>query len=160
MPKAGAIDEVLLAQFEQTKEIMAGIRTIRLEKNIPNKEQLALQIVGNDALALQSVVEKMANLSAVETVAETVAGATSFRVGTTEYAVPLGSLIDVEAELKKLNEELKYQEGFLISVNKKLSNEKFVANAKPEIVANERKKLADAESKIASLKESIVALSK
>ncbi len=160
MPKAGAIDEALLAQFEQTKEIIAGIRTIRLEKNIPNKEQLALQIVGNDALALQSVVEKMANLSAVETVAETVAGATSFRVGTTEYAVPLGSLIDVEAELKKLNEELKYQEGFLISVNKKLSNEKFVANAKPEIVANERKKLADAESKIASLKESIVALSK
>ncbi len=160
MPKASAIDEALLAQFEQTKEVIAGIRTIRLEKNIPNKEQLALQIVGNDALALQSVVEKMANLSAVETVAETVAGAASFRVGTTEYAVPLGSLIDVEAELKKLNEELKYQEGFLISVNKKLSNEKFVANAKPEIVANERKKLADAESKIASLKESIAALSK
>jgi valyl-tRNA synthetase len=160
MPKAGAIDEALLAQFEQTKEIIAGIRTIRLEKNIPNKEQLALQVVGNEALALQSVVEKMANLSAVETVAEKVAGAGSFMVGTTEYAVPLGSLIDVEAELKKQQEEVAYLEGFLVSVNKKLSNEKFVANAKPEIVANERKKLADAESKIASLKESIAALSK
>jgi valyl-tRNA synthetase len=160
MPKAGAIDEALLAQFEQTKEIIAGIRTIRLEKNIPNKEQLALQVVGNEALALQSVVEKMANLSVVEIVAEKVAGAASFMVGTTEYAVPLGSLIDVEAELKKQQEEIAYLEGFLISVNKKLSNEKFVANAKPEVVANERKKLADAESKIASLKESIAALSK
>lgn len=160
MPKAGVIDEALLAQFEQTKEIIAGIRTIRLEKNIPNKEQLALQVVGNDALALQTVVEKMANLSAVEIVAEKVAGAGSFMVGTTEYAVPLGSLIDVEAELKKQQEEIAYLEGFLVSVNKKLSNEKFVANAKPEIVANERKKLADAESKIASLKESIAALSK
>jgi valyl-tRNA synthetase len=158
MPKAGAIDEALLAQFEQTKEIIAGIRTIRLEKNIQNKEQLALQVVGKEALALQSVVEKMANLSAVETVAEKVAGAGSFMVGTTEYAVPLGSLIDVEAELKKQQEEIAYLEGFLVSVNKKLSNEKFVANAKPEVVANERKKLADAESKIASLKESIAAL--
>lgn len=160
MPKAGVIDEALLAQFEQTKEIIAGIRTIRLEKNIPNKEQLALQVVGNEALALQSVVEKMANLSAVETVTEKVAGAGSFMVGTTEFAVPLGSLIDVEAELKKQQEEIAYLEGFLVSVNKKLSNEKFVANAKPEVVANERKKLADAESKIASLKESIAALSK
>jgi valyl-tRNA synthetase len=160
MPKAGAIDEALLAQFEQTKEIIAGIRTIRLEKNIPNKEQLELQVVGNEALALQSVVEKMANLSAVETVTEKVAGAGSFMVGTTEYAVPLGSLIDVEAELKKQQEEIAYLEGFLVSVNKKLSNEKFVANAKPEVVANERKKLADAESKIASLKESIAAMSK
>ncbi|GAT63278.1 valine--tRNA ligase [Paludibacter jiangxiensis] len=160
MPKAGVIDEALLAQFEQTKEVIAGIRTIRLEKNIPNKEQLALQVVGNDALALQTVVEKMANLSEVEIVAEKVAGAGSFMVGTTEYAVPLGALIDVEAELKKQQEEIVYLEGFLVSVNKKLSNEKFVANAKPEIVANERKKLADAESKIASLKESIAALSK
>jgi valyl-tRNA synthetase len=160
MPKAGAIDEALLAQFEQTKEIIAGIRTIRLEKNIPNKEQLALQVVGHEALALQSVVEKMANLSAVEIVSEKVAGAGSFMVGTTEYAVPLGSLIDVEAELKKQQEEIAYLEGFLVSVNKKLSNEKFVANAKPEVVANERKKLADAESKIASLQESIAALSK
>jgi valyl-tRNA synthetase len=160
MPTAGMADETLLAQFEQTKEIIAGVRTIRLGKNIPNKDQLSLQVVGADALTLQDVVMKMANLSSVEAVAEKVSGAASFMVGTTEYAVPLGNMIDVEAELKKQKEELAYLEGFLVSVNKKLGNEKFVANAKPEIVANERKKLADAESKIASLKESIAALSK
>lgn len=102
----------------------------------------------------------MGNLSEIVSVSDKDATAVSFLVGTTEFAVPLGNNIDVEAELKKLNDELKYLEGFLKSVTAKLSNEKFVANAKPEIVENERKKQADAESKIATIKESIASLSK
>lgn len=160
LPHAGNVDADLLADFDKAKEIIAGIRTIRLEKNIPNKEVLSLQVIGEKQAALDAVIFKMGNLCAVEFTTDKAAGAASFMVGTTEYAVPLGSLIDVEVELKKLNEELIYQQGFFVSVNKKLSNEKFVANAKPEVVAMERKKLADAESKISSLKESIDALSK
>ena len=160
MPVAGVVDNDLLAEFDKAKEIIAAVRTIRLEKSIPNKEVLSLQVVGEKQVALDAVILKMGNLSAIEVVSDKATGAASFMVGTTEYAVPLGNLIDVEVELKKLKEELEYQEGFLISVNKKLGNERFVANAKPEIVENERKKLADAESKIASLKESLEALSK
>lgn len=158
LPQAGAIDTTLLATFDNAKEIIAAIRTIRLQKNIPNKELLVLQIMNGSLPELSAVMLKMANLSKIEIISEKATGAAPFMVGTTEYAIPLEALLDVETELKKLQDELHYQEGFLASVNKKLGNEKFVANAKPEVVDMERKKLADAESKIMSLKEAIAAL--
>ncbi|KAA6303663.1 MAG: Valine--tRNA ligase [Candidatus Ordinivivax streblomastigis] len=157
-------DEVRPVSTEQTydfdtiKEIISNIRTIRLQKNIPNKETLKLEVLGEYPAACNSVIIKMANLSAIEQVAEKSAGAVSFLVKTTEFAVPLGNNMNVEEELAKLEADLKYQQGFLKSVQAKLSNEKFVANAKAEVVENERKKLADAESKIKSLEEGIAAL--
>jgi valyl-tRNA synthetase len=158
LPQAGTIDTTLLTVFDNAKEIIAGIRTIRLQKNIPNKESLELQIMNEQQVSLSAVILKMANLSKIEIVKDKASGASSFMVGTIEYAVPLGKMIDVEVEIKKLNDELAYQQGFLISVNKKLDNEKFVANAKPEVVEMERKKLTDAESKIVSIKETMAAL--
>ena len=160
MPVANTFDSALLDNFEKVKEIVSGIRTIRLQKNIPNKEELSLDVVGTYSSAFDSVVAKMGNLSSIQVVSEKDATSASFLVGTTEFSVPLGNNIDVEAELKKLNEELIYLQGFLKSVANKLANEKFVANAKPEIVENERKKQADAESKINTIKESIANLSK
>lgn len=160
LPEAGKVNENLISSFEKVKEIVANIRTIRLSKNIPNKEGLTLEIVGENNKVFDSVICKMANLNEIKTVQEKDPTAATFLVGITEFSVPLGNNIDIEAELEKLNNELQYLEGFLISVDKKLSNEKFVANAKPEIVENERKKRADAESKIATIKESIANLSK
>ncbi len=160
LPKISAYDNDLLSKFDAVKEIISGIRTIRLQKNIPNKDDLTLQIIGEYTNVFDSVISKMCNLSDIEKVLEKSAGAVSFLVGTTEYAVPLGNNINVEEELEKLNNELKYLQGFLKSVTAKLSNEKFVANAKPEIVENERKKQADAESKIKLVEESIAALKK
>lgn len=160
MPKVKAYDTDFLSQFAEVKEIVSGIRTIRLQKNIPNKETLELEVLGDYAKAFDSVIVKMGNLAAISPVSEKSAGAITFMVGTSEFAVPLGNNIDVEAELAKLEAELTYQQGFLKSVSNKLSNEKFVANAKPEIVENERKKLADAESKIKTIEEAILALKK
>lgn len=160
MPKEAAFDNELTDKFEKVKEIIAGIRTIRLQKNIPNKEELSLEVVGAYKTDFDSVISKMGNLATIKTVNEKDLASASFLVGTTEFSVPLGSNIDVEAELKKLNEELVYLEGFLKSVANKLSNERFVANAKAEIVENERKKQADAESKIKTIRESIANLSK
>ncbi|MDD2314051.1 MAG: valine--tRNA ligase [Proteiniphilum sp.] len=158
-PQAEEADTVLLTDMERVKQVIAGVRTIRLEKNIPQKESLELQIVGGDADKYDSVISKMCNLSSFTLVSEKQAGAAGFMVGTTEYTVPLTGMMDVEAELQKLQAELTYTEGFLQSVLKKLSNERFVQNAKPEIVETERRKQADAESKIALLKENIAALS-
>jgi len=160
MPKAEKADDNFLDYFEKVKSIVSNIRTIRLEKNIPNKEELTLEIIGEYENKFDSVISKMANLTTINIITEKDPTAASFLVGTTEFSVPLGNNIDIEAELEKLNDELKYLEGFLISVEKKLSNEKFVANAKPEIVENERKKKADAESKITTIKESIANLTK
>lgn len=160
MPQNAKYDQQLIHAFDSVKEIISGIRTIRLQKNIPNKEELSLEILGNHNKAFDSVISKMGNLTSISTVTDKDATAASFLVGTTEYAVPLGNNIDVEAELVKLNDELKYLEGFLKSVANKLANEKFVANAKPEIVENERKKQADAESKIKTIQESIANLTK
>ncbi|HHV85155.1 MAG TPA: valine--tRNA ligase [Petrimonas sp.] len=157
-PKATTVDEELIADFEITKQIIAGIRTIRLQKNIPGKDELELQVIGNHDNRFDSAIAKMANLSSIENITEKSEGAVGFLVGTTEFAIPMGDKIDVEAELKKMKTELEYCEGFLQSVMKKLSNERFVQNAKPEIVENERKKQADTKSKIALLKESIKAL--
>jgi len=160
MPKGQAVNEKLLKSFDSVKEIVSGIRTVRLQKNIPNKEELKLNVIGEFDSSFTSVIKKMGNTSEIEVVTEKDATAASFLVGTTEFAIPLGNNINIEAELAKQEEELKYLQGFLNSVTKKLSNEKFVANAKPEIVDNERKKQADAESKIKTLEESIAGLKK
>ena len=153
---ADKYDEQLIADIETVKSIISGVRTIRLQKNIAQKEALSLEVVGNHAVATyNAIIEKMANLEAINVVEAKSEGTSSFMVGTTEYAVPLGSLIDVEAEVAKLQAELTYLEGFLNSVMKKLSNERFVSNAPEAVVAAERKKQADAESKIAAIKESL-----
>ena len=155
------VDGRCVIEFDAVKEVIGGIRTIRLQKNIAQKEALSLQVVGSNPIeAYLPVVMKLCNLSSVETVASKAEGAVSFMVGTTEYAVPLGNLINVEEELKKLEADLVYQEGFLKSVMKKLGNEKFVSKAPANVIEMERKKQADAETKIAALRESIAALKK
>ena len=158
-PQFDGFDATLLAQFEDLKNIISGVRNIRQQRNIP-KEQLLLQIVAADRLpqAAQDIVIKQVNLSKIEYVEQKAKNAAAFIVGTTEYAVPLDKFINVDEELKKLQADLAYQEGFLQNVMKKLSNERFVQNAKPEIVAMERKKQADAESRIAAIKQSIAEL--
>ena len=154
-------DNGIIKAFEAVKEVIGGIRTIRLQKNIAQKEALTLQVVGtNPVEAFSPVIMKLCNVSSVDTLAMKAEGAASFMVGTTEYAVPLGNLINVEEELKKLEADLVYQEGFLKSVMKKLGNEKFVSKAPANVIEMERKKQADAETKIAALEESIAALKK
>jgi valyl-tRNA synthetase len=157
-PNPEPTNEPLINQFEKVKEIIAGVRTIRLQKNVPNKEQLSLQISGEHDADFDAVIVKLCNLTSIEGVSEKSSGSISFLVGTTEYAVPMGNLINAEEEIQKMEAEITYLEGFLVSVMKKLGNEKFVANAKPEVVEAERKKHADAESKIASLKEAIAGM--
>ena len=159
--EAPAYDKALVDSFENVKEVISGVRTIRLQKNIAQKEALTLESVGESPVcAFNAVITKLCNLSEIKTVGTKPEGATAFMVGTTEYAVPLGNLINVEEELKKLEADLKYQEGFLQSVLKKLGNEKFVSKAPTNVIEMERKKQADAETKIAALKESIAALRK
>ncbi len=158
MPKANVVNEKLIADFEKVKEIIAGVRTVRLQKNIPNKEQLNLQVIGGHNSDFDAVIAKLCNLESIEKVTEKASNAVAFMIGTAEYAVPMGSLVNAEEEIKKMEDEIVYLEGFLQSVMKKLSNERFVQNAKPEIVETERKKQADAESKIASLRESIAGM--
>lgn len=154
-------DETILAQVEHMKNVVAGVRAIRNTKNISPRELLGLQVIGTDPIATYDcLITKMANVSAVEVIATKGDGVSSFMVGTTEYAVPLGGLIDVEAELAKAEAELKHLEGFLAGVKKKLSNERFVSNAPAAVVELERKKQSDAESKIATLKETIESLKK
>lgn len=157
-PQLAQVDNNFLGAFEIVKEIIAGVRSVRLQKNIPNKDALTLEIVGEHDDSFNAVITKMCNLTQITRVAEKTAGAGSFLVRTTEYAVPLGSLLNVEEELAKLNEELVYLQGFRESVLKKLSNESFVGKAPAKVIEMERKKLADAESKINSLQESIAAL--
>ena len=157
-PELQPANELLIMQFERVKEIIAGVRTIRLQKNVPNKERLSLQITGEHDFEFDAVIVKLCNLTAIEVVEEKSSGSISFLVGTTEYAVPMGNLINAEEEIQKMEAEINYLKGFLVSVMKKLGNEKFVANAKPEVVEAERKKQADAESKIASLKEAIAGM--
>ncbi len=161
MQPVGKVDENLLKQVEAVKEVISGIRAIRVQKNIAQKEQLKLQVVGENPVAVfNTLLYKMCNLSDIETVVAKAEGAANFMVGTTEYAVPLGNLIDAEAEIARMEKELAAKEGFLKGVLAKLNNERFVANAPEAVVALERKKQHDAESIIASLKESIAALKK
>ena len=157
----GHVDSDMVRQFETVKEVISNVRSIRLQKNIAQKEALELQVVGeNPVAAFNAVITKMCNLSALDVADAKADGAASFMVGTTEYAVPLGNMIDVEAEIARMEAELKHKEGFLQGVLKKLSNEKFVNNAPAAVLEMERKKQADAESIIKSLKESIAALKK
>ena len=161
MTAPGEVDEAIVREFEVVKEIISNVRSIRLQKNIAQKEALELQAVGeNPVAAFNAVIAKMCNLSAIQVVEAKADGAAAFMVGTTEYAVPLGNMIDVEAEIARMEAELKHKEGFLQGVLKKLSNEKFVNNAPAAVIELERKKQADAESIIKSLKESIAALKK
>ena len=160
MPEAHPVDDTIIDRFETTKQIVAGVRTVRLQKGIANKEPLTLQIIGAHDHTNDCVLTKMTNLEAIEAIDEKDPAAASFRVHATEYAIPLGNNIDVEAELKKLESELQHAQGFLKTVMGKLNNERFVQNAPEAVVALERKKKADAEEKIRSLEESIAALKK
>ncbi len=154
-----ADEQKLLADIEQVKQVVSGVRMVRNQKNIAPKEALELQAVGaNNFAKYDAVVTKMANLSAIHVVAEKDATASAFMVGTDEFAVPLGNMIDIHAEIEKQEAQLKHLEGFLAGVMKKLSNERFVANAPEAVVALERKKQSDSEEKIAALKESLAAL--
>ena len=161
IPAPTAEEQKLAADIEAVKQIIAGVRTVRNQKNIAQKEQLSLQVVGkNDFEAYNDVTLKMANLDKIEVIAEKSADASSFMVGTDEFAVPLGDLIDVAAEIEKAEAQLKHLEGFLMDVRKKLSNENFVAHAPEKVVVLERKKESDSVEKIAALKATIEELKK
>ena len=161
MPEAAPYNEALLTDMEQVKEVVSAVRNVRKQRNLPNREPLELYVLKESVTAnagYRAVIHKMANLSGIGTVEEQVKNAAAFIVKTTEYYIPLGSTLNVEEELKKLQAELEYTRGFLSSVLKKLSNERFVANAPAKVVENERAKQADAESKIKSLEEQIAQL--
>ena len=161
IPAPTTKEQKLAADIEAVKQIIAGVRTVRNQKNIAQKEQLSLQVVGkNDFEAYNDVTLKMANLDKIEVIAEKSADASSFMVGTDEFAVPLGDLIDVAAEIEKAEAQLKHLEGFLMGVRKKLNNENFVAHAPEKVVALERKKESDSVEKIAALKATIEELKK
>ncbi|MFR9651708.1 MAG: valine--tRNA ligase [Rikenellaceae bacterium] len=162
MPRSAEVNEAMLARFELAKEVISAVRNVRKEKNLPLREALELNVIADDNYTEEfaSVITKMANLSAINMVSEKDSAAAGFIVKTTQYFVPLGDKIDKEAELKRLNEDLKYQEGFLQSVMKKLSNERFVSSAPEKVVALERAKQSDAEAKIEALREQIAAFSR
>ncbi len=160
-PKAKAIDTNIINEFDFASEVIAGIRTIRKDKNISFKDTIPLFVINKEgaSTAFDAIIKKMGNLSEINYVTESVAGAMSFRVGSNDYFIPMLGAVNVAEELEKLQEELKYQEGFLNSVLKKLSNERFVNNAPEKVITIERKKQADAEAKIETIKQSIAALS-
>ena len=160
IPEAEQADQALLKAMADVKEIVGGVRNVRKQKNLPNKEQLTLQVVGGLNNPFEAIITKLAGLEKIEAVAEKDPTAAAFMVGTAEFAVPVAGSIDVEEEIKKLEADLEYTRGFLASVDKKLSNERFVANAPEAVVANERKKKADAESKIATMEQALQQLRK
>ena len=161
LPELTKEEQTLLGDMENVKQVIGGVRTVRNQKNIPPKESLKLQAIGSDNFAAyDSVVMKMANLAGITVVTEKGGGASAFMVGTFEYAVPLGDLIDVGAELEKAQAQLAHLEEFLASVRKKLSNENFISHAPEKVVALERKKESDSLEKIATLKQTIVELNK
>ncbi|MBP0904442.1 valine--tRNA ligase [Mariniflexile gromovii] len=159
-PEAKPINETLITEFEFASEVISGIRNIRKEKNIAFKDAIGFSVINNEksSTAFDDIISKLGNLEAVNYVNETVEGALTFRVKSNEYFIPMEGSIDVDAEIKKLTEELNYTEGFLKSVQKKLSNERFVAGAPEQVIANERNKEADALAKIETLKASLASL--
>lgn len=159
-PEPYTADEDLIGQFDFVTEVVAGIRTIRKEKNIPMKETLELSVLNEENMVRDwdSIIGKLTNLSSISYVDKTVDGALSFRVKSNEYFIPMSGAIDVEAEKAKIEDELKYIKGFLTSVQKKLSNERFVNNAPEQVIEMERKKQADAEAKIETLEKSLANL--
>ena len=160
MPVAEEVNEALLARFALATEVITGIRNVRKQKNIAQKNALTLNVIEDENYPKEyaPVIAKMCNLEAIEAITEKDPTADAFIVKTTQYFVPMGDQIDVEAEMKKLTDELTYLEGFLASVMKKLSNERFVQSAPEKVVANERAKQSDAEAKIAAIKERMAAL--
>lgn len=156
-PEITSFDEQILAEFETAAEVISGIRTVRKEKNIPFKEEMPLSVLNNEqtATTFDVIIAKLGNLSELKYVSQKVEGAISFRVKSNEYFIPMQGNINVEEEIKKLEEELKYTQGFLASVEKKLSNEKFVSSAPEKVVEMERKKQADALAKIETIQESL-----
>ncbi len=161
MPETEKTDSSIIEKFELTKEVITNIRSIRKDKNIPFKDSLELKIKANDNSYdnyFEPVISKLANVGSIEPTEEEIKAAMSFIVKAVEYYIPVGDKIDVKEEIKKLEEELKYTEGFLKSVSKKLSNERFVNSAPEKVVETERKKQADAEAKIKVLKERIANL--
>ena len=161
IPSPSADDEKLVNTFEHVKDVVAGVRAVRNQKNIAPKVKLELSAIKQNIFeAFNSVIVKIANLKSINIVDEKTADASAFMVGVDEFAVPIGDLIDVKAEIEKAEKELQHLEGFLAGVNKKLSNENFVSHAPEAVVARERKKKSDAEEKIAALKSSIEELKK
>ncbi|MDE5872204.1 MAG: class I tRNA ligase family protein, partial [Muribaculaceae bacterium] len=158
LPAPGEVDEALLSKFETLKEIITGLRAIRKQRQIANKEAISVDVKGPHDATLDSVLLKMGNVSDIKPIEEKGATSVAFLVGPVEYSVPLADKINVEEELAKLEKELKRYEGFLAGVEKKLSNERFVANAPEQVIALERKKQSDATEKIAAIKASIAAL--
>ncbi|HBD25776.1 MAG TPA: valine--tRNA ligase [Flavobacterium sp.] len=159
-PKAKSFDAKLIADFDFATEVISGIRTIRKDKNIPFKDAMELKVVNNEKAStyFDSVIQKLGNVTTLEYVSDKVDGALSYRVKSNEYFIPITGNIDIEAEIAKLTEELNYTKGFLRSVQGKLSNEKFVAGAPEQVIANERKKEADALAKIAMIEQSLASL--
>jgi len=154
------VDVSLIKEFDFAAEVISGIRTIRKEKNIPMKESLELSILNTEEKAKDwdVVIGKLTNVSSISYVDSAVEGTLTFRVKSNEYFIPISGAVDVEAEIKKIKEELKYTKGFLLSVQKKLSNERFVNNAPEQVISVERKKQADAEAKIETLEKSLASL--
>lgn len=159
-PEAAEVDKNIINEFAVASEVIAGIRNIRKDKNISFKDQIALDILNNENSSdtFNAVIQKMGNVSTLKYVEKQVEGTLSFRVRSNEYFIPIEGAIDVDAEIKKLEEELKYTQGFLKSVEKKLSNERFVSNAPESVVAVEKAKQADAQAKIETIKASLQAL--
>jgi valyl-tRNA synthetase len=164
MPSAGKADQKILTEFEFVREVIMGVRNVRKDKNIPNKDQISLFIKKNEGekaqLAFDPVVKKLCNLSELSYTEDKVEGAVSFIIRSTEYYIPLEGSVDVEAEIEKLESELKYTKGFLIGVDKKLSNERFVNNAPEDVVVKEKQKKADAEARIRVIEEQLITLRK
>ncbi|MCK5168306.1 MAG: class I tRNA ligase family protein, partial [Bacteroidales bacterium] len=158
MPETESFDKKIIETFERIKEIISGVRNVRNENNIAQKETLSLKVKGEYSKEYDSCVTKMANLSSIENTETKIDGAVSFMVKSTEFYIELGDLVDVEEELKKLNDELEYNKGFLVTAMKKLSNERFVQNAPEKVVNIEKQKRDDAEAKIKVLEERIAGL--
>ncbi|WP_346882755.1 valine--tRNA ligase [uncultured Algibacter sp.] len=156
-PETKPVNETLITEFEFASEVISGIRNIRKQKNIAFKEAIGFSVINNEKspITFDAIISKLGNLEAIDYVSEAVEGALTYRVKSNEYFIPMAGAIDVEAEVKKLTEELNYTEGFLKSVQKKLSNERFVAGAPEQVVASEKKKEADALAKIETLKTSL-----
>ena len=155
IPEAGSVDNAFLARFAQTQEIISAIRNIRTSKNLSPREELVLEVAPSYADDMDAVLMKLANLTEIRRSEEKSEGSISFVIGTDEFAVPMANLINAEEEIKKLKEDLEYQKKFLLGVEKKLSNENFVARAPEQVIALERKKKADAESRIQTIEQSL-----
>ena len=159
-PKGASINERIIADFDYASQVISGIRTIRKSKNIAFKDAIEVHALKNEEVSTDydTIIAKLGNVESITTVETPLDGSLSFRVKSNEYFIPLAGAIDVEAEVAKIEEELKYNKGFLMSVSKKLSNERFVSNAPEKVVAIEKQKMADAEAKIEALEKRLVSL--